>query len=546
MMHRLHRSRERGVALILVFLTVLILVVVVMQIQVTATVDASVAHNNQKLMQFEYAAAGALEEAKGHLLRDLKEEAEQSQAGDSGGDPLAGGGAGGGDPFGDVTGEGGGGEDSSSAPADSVGPEEDWANFDKLTYAGEIEVSVRLIDEDRKFNVLQLATEDEDARKAAKERFIRLLDTFREDSKNDLSVSEATEIAEGMEAWLKGDRPDDFPKPKQPVKLDADGKEVEDEEGTAKTYFPLGLDEFIGIPVLTEFMLHGYLDDDGRRYVPGIEDVATVFSSQSYDESAAPEAEEDEEFQNPFDASSKDDPKSDKTADDSANDDAADAAGDGEDEGGEDGGSDAAGGGEETTATNEGRINVNTAPVVVLRSLLPNDEMPWSVLEKIDEFRRKAFEEQSGSAQDLFDKNKKKDKDEKDGESGGEEEDEEEEEDFVFHSADEVIDKVEKHFETNFDLTDETKAKFTELLATKSHVFTVIIGLRDTKDVANQSSLFRKNENQVYNYLYRAVLWRRQDGDGKFKAITLSPLTRYNGVLPPDSEEYKEDFPFGF
>ncbi|MBL8769058.1 MAG: general secretion pathway protein GspK, partial [Planctomycetes bacterium] len=469
---------------------------------------------------------------------------------DSGGDPLAGGGAGGGDPFGDVTGEGGGGEDSRSAPADSVGPEEDWANFDKLTYAGEIEVSVRLIDEDRKFNVLQLATEDEDARKAAKERFIRLLDTFREDSKHDLSVSEATEIAEGMEAWLKGDRPDDFPKPKQPVKVDEEGKEIEEEEGTPKTYFPLGLEEFIGIPVLTDFMLHGYLDDDGRRYVPGIEDVATVFSSQTYDDSAVPKSEEDEEFKNPFDASSKDDPKNEGDGSGDANadggDDGGDDAGDGEGDGeGEDGGSGTGGEGD-TAATNEGRINVNTAPLVVLRSLLPNDEMPWSVLEKIDEFRRKAFEEQTGSAQDLFDKNKKKG--DKDDEAGGtgDDEDEEEEEDFVFHSAEEVIDKVEKHFETNFDLTDETKTKFTTLLATKSHVFSVVIGLRDTKDVQNQSSLFRKTEGQVYNRLYRAVLWRRQDADGKFKAITLSPLTRYTGVLPPDSEEYKEEYPFGF
>ncbi|MBK6940460.1 MAG: general secretion pathway protein GspK [Planctomycetes bacterium] len=542
----MHRSRERGVALILVFLTVLILVVVIMQIQVTATVDASVAHNTQKEMQFEYAASGALEEAKGHLLRDLKEESEQSQAGGGAGNDPLGAGGGTGDPFGG-TGGADGGDEASADPADSIGPDEDWANFDKLTYAGEIEVSVRLIDEDRKFNVLQLATEDEDARKAAKERFIRLLDTFREDSKHDLSVSEATEIVEGMEAWLKGDRPDDFPKPKQPVKVDSEGKEVEEDENEAKVHYPLGLEEFIGIPVLTEFMLHGYLDEDGRRFVPGIEDVATVFSSQTYDESAEPQGEEDEEFKNPFDASSKDDPNNTGDADKDEGDAADD--GEGEDDGdaeGDAGGGEGTDGGGETAATNEGRINVNTAPIVVLRSLLPNDEMPWSVLEKIDEFRRKAFEEQAASAQDLFDKNKKKDKDDDSAGGSDDEDGEEEEEDFVFHSSEEVIDKVEKHFETTFDLSDETKTKFTELLATKSHVFTVLIGLRDTRETQNQSSLFQKNEGQVYNRLYRAVLWRRQDGDGKFKAITLSPLTRYNGVLPPDTEEYKEDFPFGF
>ena len=56
----------------------------------------------------------------------------------------------------------------------------------------------------------------------------------------------------------------------------------------------------------------------------------------------------------------------------------------------------------DVTETNDGRININTAPLCVVRSLLPPDELSFSVIEKIDDFRRRSFEEDFDTIQNAF------------------------------------------------------------------------------------------------------------------------------------------------
>jgi hypothetical protein len=184
-----------------------------------------------------------------------------------------------------------------------------------------------------------------------------------------------------------------------------------------------------------------------------------------------------------------------------------------------------------------------------LRCLADTQEVPYSVLEKIDEFRREMFtEEYREKHEGDEDEEEFTDPDSAFGGRGGENGESawaDEEEDYIFKNPEEVFDRVEKHYGMDFGLSDEIKKSFTDWLSVKSNVFTVILELRSQK--GQDGLAFETGEQQAPpDRLYRAVVWRRMGSDGKLQCITLVPLHAWSGVVPPDTEQYREDYPFGF
>lgn len=560
-------ARERGAALLLAFLVTMILVVVVVQLAVSSIVDRSIAINSLREAEFEMSARAGCEMAKALLVKDLKDEEAQSPEGEGGGE------AGGAGDTTSMTGMGGvdpsaaGGETANSAqnPTDSISDE--WADptASQEQFGDGIEVRLRIQDEDRKFNLLSLIADDQEFREESREILIRLLDAFREDTKNDLSKGEAGDVADGIAEWFRGQRDNEFPLPRQASDKKDDSGRIwsedifKDDGSTAKTVYPLSLDELLEVKGMSENLLHGYMDLD--RYVPGLEDVATVWTNLAFDEEAVDTGEEEEGFKNPFD----------QDADGAG---AGGSAAGGKASGGNDkgGGGDAkaggetpqgAGGGEGEEAgaegedplpaeTDQGRININTAPLPVLRALVSSDDLPFSVLEKIDEFRRKALDEDeklglstsalTGGGQ----QNKKKGGGSSDQEGEGEEESPEdadgEDEDFTYHTAEEVIQRTEDYFNQKFELDDKVVTAFSNRIGVKSNVFTIMLELRSNKNVVRTDS----REVPPPERLYRAIVWRRKGSDGKFQCVNLVPLHPWTGVLPPVTEETYEERPFGF
>jgi len=294
--------------------------------------------------------------------------------------------------------------------------------------------------------------------------------------------------------------------------------------------FALGLDELAGVEGLNESILRGFMEHD--MYVPGLADVVTVFSHLGFDEEARDEmAGEEEEFESPFDSGSRFDDEEE---------------GEGEDGGGTDGESADSGGaaGEgqsQGSTTNHGRVNVNTVPLCVLAALMPSEDIPFSVMEKIDEFRRLALEEDKSANLVFGDEKSRFDLDRDDEDGDGESD---EEEDYIFRTPDEVLSRVEEYFNQSFDLTEEAREEFAANLVVKSHVFTILVEVRKQNQQA--AHFDGSGDRPPPDRVYRAVVWRRVSADGGVQAITVVPLHLWAAVLPPTDEDYQEEHPWGF
>lgn len=523
------RRRERGAAMLLAFLALLILVVVIGQLSVSSNVDRSIALTSLKELQYDYASRAAWHEACAMLIKDLKDEATDADEEGTGEEDM------GGSQFGDSFGGSGDlSEKEEGAATDSLSDE--WLDPQGgggggQNYGDDLDVKVRIVDEDRKLNLLCLAAEDDGFREEWKERFVRLLDTFREDSKHDLSAGEADDLVDAFEAWLRGDRDHDFPTYAQSTAQESDSKLAfgearfkEDVEN--EVFFPLGLDELVAVDDMTEFVLHGFMEDG--IYVPGLADVITVYSNVRIDPDALERDEDEEEDElgsSPFDDTGDDEKEEEEEAADNAEEDADDE--------------------DRATETNQGRVNINTAPMVVLGSLMKQDRMPYSVLEKIDEFRRQILEDHLDHQKGFGDSSSDDFGFDADDAEDLEDKQEEKEEDFVFDNPNGVIERLEDWEHTSFSVGDSEQKDFGDLLTVKSHVFTIFVELRK-RDAGSGRSVLNGEAYRPPDRVYRGVVWRRKHSDGKFQAITLVPLHPYSGAVPPDTEEYMRDYPFGF
>jgi hypothetical protein len=353
--HRGARS-ERGIALLLTLFVVLIVAAIVMQLAVATSSDYAVSSNLAVSARLDGAADCAFVDARKQLVEDAQASAQGGQGGPMGGagSQLAGGGPP--DPSG------------GQQPDDSDSMNDTWAH-DQETVVGDVQVRVHVEDENRKFNLLTLVSNDQDFARASRERLVRIIDRMREfnGSQYDLNNAEAETIAANIQSWLEGQRRD-FDRPAL-LSNKADNTIT-----CAST-----IDEMLLVEGVNEFILYDQ-KVDGFEY-PGLASVLTVWTSLE----AGP-IKKDGESSTP--SNSQQNPASPTPEQQNT--------GGTTEQGMKD--STSVTGKPKDPATASGRsagvkININTASPAILRSLLPSFDLPTDIVDAIIKYRNQLDEE---------------------------------------------------------------------------------------------------------------------------------------------------------
>ena len=438
------RRSQRGVALLLTLFIVLIVAAMVMQLAVATSSDYAVSSNEASMARLDGAVDVALVEARKALIEDA-----QSSAGGGGpmgsGASLAGSGPPGGDP------------NSKKDDADSLN--DSWAH-DQETTVGDLQVRVHVEDENRKFNLLNLVSKDQDYARASKERLIRIIDSLREfqGSQFDLNNSDAESIASNIQHWLEGNR------------RDFDRPALLSNKSDSPVTAALTIDEMLLVEGVNEFLLYDQ-KFDGIDY-PGLSSVLTVWTSLE----AGPVPKDDGSTPPGGDPSTNGQPTNSSSSSSTSTSGSSTAGTDGVGLAGK----------PRDPATSSGRslgvkINLNTAPPCVLRSLMPAFDIPTDVIDGILKYRNQLDEDKLKSARDageyqgdayppgvdpatkLVDRSSYKSGD------GGPPT-------HYFTSTDD-LNKVDEW--KNFG-NDNSKKEFLKLVTTKSDVFSIYVTARPT------------------------------------------------------------------
>ncbi|RKY18569.1 MAG: hypothetical protein DRQ55_13055 [Planctomycetota bacterium] len=498
MQTRIRRRRsEQGSSILMAMLVFMVLLVVIYQVFFGSQVELDRAAQAVTARRMRWLADAARIQASSVLLVDLEDASAEDEEG-GGGDAGGGlGGLGGG-------GEGGGGATDVIGNTDSLLDE--WMNSAALAPAlGEgLTIHVEVIDEDSKINLLGLWAEDEERREDWREVFERLLDKAFEGTSLDLSGFDAADLLDDLDNWVVGDRSDLFDRRDPPTLKRTDAQDTEASEVDTdiiendEVQFPMTLSELLLLEGLVPEQLEGFVEDD--VFYPGLREYLTVWTHL---ELKRPPPENDEFSDSPM-ASAFDDEAGDEAAEEPAIDTA--------------------------STTNNGLINCNTAPLLVLRALAPED-IPSAYLERVIEFRNRVREltdelAELGEEQDDFGQDaNSQDPDQLD---EGQEEDELDEDDpafYVFQEPSEIFSKVEDQWDLSVFTEDSEKDEFVGRLSVTSDVFTIKINIFDPLSGRRGS--------------YRCVVWRIADEEQPL-IVPLMPLEEYVDARRP--EDFPEDF----
>lgn len=428
-----------------------------------------------------------LGQVRDSLLEDIAGSGEEGEG------ALPGSGPGAAPPIGG-TGEGlgglGGEAEEEADPASQCDSSRDgW--FDPQSFAeDEIVVYVWVEDENRKFNILTLLSDDEEFARESRERFVRIVDGMREDTEFDLTQSDGERLAQGFVDYCRaGARTEDIPRP--PLKSDG-------EERRSDYTIPLHLDELQMLDDVDDDLFYDKILDG--RVIPGLESHFTVYTALVYDP-GDPQKNAAREERMRAQGRAVEEPST---------------PGGGEGEGAGEGA--APGGGEEEAPPPEGqgiRININTAPPAVLHGLFPRHEMPETVVRAMLEFRNEV-EEEGDVVEGL------------DGEYSGDVDLGLSEKRKVFTSIDDLGELPE--FANIAD--PNVKTSFSELCDVHSDVFTI-----------HFAALYRRNETERLYVLRRAATVVMRLGEGEDATLyTIVPFEdrrglRIQGVDFPDEAE---------
>jgi hypothetical protein len=485
-------------------LILFVLAVVVVEVRFSASVELD--HSRAMLYQtrMRWLADAARLQAHSVLLTDV-DQAPEGAAGEDTGAAAASGDS--------LFGSGDGGDDSGDEDAQSIADTtartdsrlDEWMNYAALapSLGQDFQILVEVTDEDGKVNLLGLWSPDEDQREPHREIVRRLFDKAFEGTSHDFSYADATDILDRLDDWVRGSRGTFDPIPQPKLKPSIAEEEAEGDEGfdtsiidTSESNFPLTLGELALIEGISPEQLRGFVEDD--EFHPGLVDYLTIFSNL---EVKPPPAAEDLFADSPFTQGSMFDKSLEDTGEEEDEEQAADELA--------------------AQPTNDGLVNVNTAPWVVLRAVAPQ-EIPNSFIDKIVEFRLRIDELQNesglsaGSLLGAFDDGPSGD--DQDGSGGGDSnfgEDDEEEDivKFVFETPDEVIGKVEDEFEIELNLDPGITSDFITRLAVTSQVFTIKILTVDPATGRRAS--------------WRTTVWRMIGAD-RPRLVTLLPLEAYH------------------
>lgn len=524
-------ARRRGAALLLSLLILLVLVAIVIQINVSTGTDARIARNDVGLTTMDLAIeSGLLEE-----YDKLKADGESAGA--------AGGGAAGQAAPAPAPAGGAGAPGAEAASQANDSRRDEWAQVQR-TEINEIKLRILVQDEDSKINVLNLLNPDEKEAQAAFDRVVRCLDMCRDGTEADIPTRGAEEMTRAMLEYMQRRNLAKVPRPKL----------LSDTEQNEEQGLPTSLEEFVVLTPFDESLFRDYRDSDGR-IVHSIGSFLTVWSSLTTQrlEQDAPSAGAGGAA-----AAGAGTPPSEGGGAAGQGGAAtpgggtpppeggAAAAGQGGAQGGASGGQGAAAGGggpgglggdasTSNTAGNGWAVNVNTAPVAVLKALFDDRELRPRFWDKVIEYRNLEEEEEEGGAD--------------------EDEDEEEQTPTYDEFGNEVIQR--RIFESlgelqqvdGFeDLESALQQRVRQMLTTQSQVFSIyIVARRSTSSDGDEAAAFGDREqNRIEEEqgdalvrVVRSVVWRRTVGE----EVEIVPLLRweYLDYLPFEVVDYPDD-----
>lgn len=359
------RERQRGAALMLSIMVLIVLTLIVFQITMGASTDARVAKNDLQVTVFD----AAIESALLKTIQDLQDDGQADQELAGAGGP----GAAGGSPFG---GAGGGDE---GGPIDSR--RDPWAK-PQQTAINEVNLRVLIQDEDSKYNVLTMLTENQDEAEKAFDRVVRILDACREGTLHDIDTATARDMADSMRQFMIERRDTVLPKPLL----------LTDLEESPDRGLPLSLSEFAVLPGFEDFHFRDFRDAEGNA-VHSIGSFLTMWTSvKTYNEYI-----QDLEAAGGVTST----PSAQVNPEEEAADEQTTSNGVGGGLGGLNSGSGGGGLGTaaEGIASGNGQpgiaVNVNTAPSAVLHALFDRRDIPWDFLDELVRYRNEEDEEAS-------------------------------------------------------------------------------------------------------------------------------------------------------
>ena len=495
----LHGERSRrGAVLMLAMLVLFVLLLIVFQISISTGTNARVVRNEQTIRAMDLAIESSfLEVNETHLIADAADAAAEEEMGGLG-DAMGGGGggdAGGASPFGGGE-EGGGNVD---------GKNDSWAQPISAEL-NEVRLRIVIQDEDSKFNLLSILTPDEDEAEAAFERLVRVIEYSRKGTRDEIDGSTARTMAQRIRDYMTTRQ--DQHLPQTPM--------LSDNEEERDMGLMLSLRELVAVDpdVFNATHFRDYVNED-EEVVHSLGSFLTVWTSLGTAEGGGAPGGGDAPSGAPTPP-----------------------AGGGGDDGGE-GGEDAPAEDDATTpgideaslgtSETEGEmVNLNTAPLAVLKALHDDRELPYDFWDQVLIYRNE-IDEEAEEAED------------------GEE---------MFDELGEEIEKKLKEFGSLDDLSEidawedvdvDMQADVTRLLKTTSDVFSIFVTARKAtgrqqSDWAPDSREAMEEERKSGGIVrtVRSVVWRRSTPDGEVEII---PLVRWEVLdyIPIEVRDFPED-----
>ncbi len=481
--------RRRGSALLVSFLILMVLLAIVHQLSTTTSAGGKVARNDVAMTAMDL----AIESALLRVYETLKTDAESAGMAEGGsGAP--------GTPGEDLGGElpgadpAAGGEEEAGA-TDSR--EDEWAGVDRTTI-NEVELRIFIQDEDSKINLLGMLTEDEEEADKVYERVRRVLDLFREDTAEDVDGGEADRLANAIREFMTQRVDQDLPK----------GALLTDDEEERDRGLPISLRELMAIEPFYEELFRDFRDEDGT-IIHSLGSFLTVWSSVGT-------------FQEMINARNEAAGADEEPAEGGEEDPAEPPAGD-------ESGTPTSSSGDEPAAAGGGRVNVNTAPPVVLKALMDERDVRYRWWDEVIEYRNLEEESEDGEEEEL--------------------------DPILDEYGEEVVplqifDNLEELAEVPDweDLEPITRTEIEGLLTVESHVFSIFITARRSTSNRDTGGAWLDSPEQAREAedrgdtlvrTVRSVVWRREGQDG----WEIVPLIRWEVLdhVPFEVLDYPEE-----
>jgi len=504
-------AARRGVALLLALLLLVVLIAITIQISVTTSTDARIARNDLTISVMDLAVESALL----NVAETLKTDGESSGGEGETGGAAPGAAPGGAAPGGAAPGAASGGE------SEAVDSQRDEWHEPQRTTINDIQLRIFVVDEDSKYNVLNLVAEDEKEAQAAFDRVVRVLDMCREGSREfDIDPRTAEDMAKVMLEHMQRRKDSRIPRPKLLT---------DDEDGDQG--LPTTLEEFAALEPFAEHHFRDLRDRDGQ-IVHSIASFLTVWSSLGL---AGDLPQTGKSGSGGAGAASKGGSGTGTTGAGGTNP-AAKSGSNTKAEGGTGvtapggtaagtegagtAGASGAGGASGETTTGGYAVNVNTAPAAVLKALFDDREVPPRFFDRVLEYRNLEEEEKEGESEEENDATK-------DEEPELDEYGQEKFERRIFDSIGEL-----SEVEGFKDLPAEQQTRLNQLLTTSSNVFSIYVVARKTTSAQGDmdatltpAELRRKEESagDALVRVVRSVVWRHTVDD----AVVLTPIVRW-------------------